>query len=150
MSGGASSGRKGSHYERELVTAFRKAGYGALRLPSSGSATKRELPDVLAGHRSGRMFAIEAKATNEKTAYVEREEVDALHAFASRWGAKPLISGRFTSRSESTDHYLLEPENARMTPQGNYGIPASDAIERAYAVIEPGGVLEVFGGEVDG
>jgi len=42
---------KGSRYERELVNRFRENDWGALRLPSSGSATDADLPDVLAGEK---------------------------------------------------------------------------------------------------
>lgn len=36
-------------YERELVSALDECGYVAMRAPSSGSATDRDLPDLLAG-----------------------------------------------------------------------------------------------------
>ena len=153
--GGAASGQKGTAYERELVQAFRAAGWGALRLPSSGSATDRELPDVLAGEpfmlsndpsrRATSLWAIEAKSGKSTTLYVDEQEVEALRAYAGRWGARAFISGRFTTQGTSTAHYLLDPDDARITDGGRYGIPQADAAERAYATIDPDGRLEVVG-----
>lgn len=145
--GGRKSGQKGTRYERELVTALHAAGFGSMRLPSSGSATKRELPDLLVGrpmpdadHHTGRptsfLWAIEAKSGDATTLYVKQSEVDDLTAFAERWGARPLLSARFTTNGTPTDHYLVEPDAARITPQGNYGLPVDDVAERAFAVVD--------------
>ena len=49
------SGKKGSRYERELVNRFESCGWGALRCPSSGGATDRELPDVIVGKNAERV-----------------------------------------------------------------------------------------------
>lgn len=133
------SAAKGSTYERELVSHFRASGWGALRLPASGSATKDDLPDVLAGNGSA-LWAIEAKAGKATTLYVDAEEVEALERFAEPWGAKAYISGRFTTQGTPTEHYLLKPENARETPQGNFGIPVADVTERADVVVSDAGV----------
>ncbi|PSP40299.1 nucleoid-structuring protein H-NS [Halobacteriales archaeon QH_6_64_20] len=40
---------KGDRRERELVNELDEAGFAVMRAPASGSATDRELPDVLAG-----------------------------------------------------------------------------------------------------
>lgn len=141
---------KGSVYERELVNAFDAAGWGALRLPSSGSAIDRDLPDVLAGRpvpvpgrgKFTETLAIEAKSGKATTLYVDAVEVDALEAFARRWGATPYLSARFTTQGSATDHYLVAPEDARRTDGGAYGLPRVDAAERASVVVGSGGVEE--------
>ena len=157
--GGAASGRIGSRYERELVNAFRDAGWGALRLPASGGATERELPDVLAGRSTGsgsiesyvdgnpwdsvpltEAWAIEAKAGKATTLYVDAEEVEALRTFAEIWGARPLLGARSTRQGTPTAHYLVPPERARVTDSGTYGLPIDGIEDRAYAVVGSDGV----------
>ena len=146
--GGAASGRKGARYERELVNALREAGWGALRLPSSGSATERELPDILAGtpeavagpdgeRALSSLWAVEAKCGNSSTLYVDGDEVTALIEYAQRWGARPLLGARYTTRDMGKFHYLVLPGDARITDGGNYGLPKDDLHERAWAVVSP-------------
>ena len=147
------SGKKGSRYERELVNRFESVGWGALRCPSSGGGTDRQLPDVLAGksvsrvpqwveHDSGIIdpevvetftdsYAIELKSGKSTTLYVDREEVKSLKSFAQSFGATPLLGARFTTQASSTDVYLVKPEDARMTEKA-YGLPISDIEDRAY------------------
>ena len=134
------SGKKGSRYERELVNRFESCGWGALRCPSSGGATDRELPDILAGlaldgpskdYPISRALAIELKSGKSTTLYVDKEEVKALKSFAESFGATPLLGARYTTQASSTDIYLVSPEHARMTPKA-YGLPISDIEDRAY------------------
>ena len=134
------SGKKGSRYERELVNRFESCGWGALRCPSSGGGTDRELPDILAGlafegpskdYPISRALAIELKSGKSTTLYVDKEEVYALRSFAESFGATPLLGARFTTQASSTDIYLVKPEDARMTPKA-YGLPISDIEDRAY------------------
>ena len=143
-----SSASQGSHYERELVNAFDAAGYGALRAPSSGSASDRPLPDLLVGRprrvetATGELedvtdlLAIEAKATGSTTAYAEGAEVDALCEAARAWGAKPLLAARFKRRGEARIWYLVHPTDCRRTDGGRFGIPESDAEERACLMVD--------------
>ena len=149
MSGGAASGQRGSRYERELVGHFRDAGWGALRLPSSGSATARDLPDVLAGRanppnalgeQTTWLYAVEAKSGKASTLYVDGDEVAAIRAFADVWGATPLLGARSTRRGTPTAHYLVRPADARQTGGGNYGLPIDGIEERVYAVVGSDGV----------
>lgn len=163
--GGAASGAKGAQRERELVNYFADAGWGALRLPSSGSATDRELPDVLAGRpreatpKAGwthpkpvktytQSFAIEAKSGKATTLYVDASEVEDLRAFADRWGATPYLAARSTQQATDTCHYLVAPEDARMTPSGRFGLPIDDIEERASVRVGGDGVAFVDGGGV--
>jgi Holliday junction resolvase len=140
----------GARYERELVNRLNEAGYAALRAPSSGSATDRDLPDVLAGRQPEERvdgtplmainglsdaLAIEAKSGQDTTLYVAPEEVAALERFADRFGARPLLAARFTTRRSSTAWFLLPPTAARRTESGQYGLPVADAEERAEVML---------------
>lgn len=151
MTGGAASGRKGAAYEQELVNRFLENGYGALRLGASGSGGDADLPDVLAGRREALdgmtgpiatrtdVWAVELKSGSQTTLYVDADEVGALTRFAHPWGAKPLLGARFTFDSgehyNRTGTYLLEPDDARRTDGGQYGLPVADVDERAFAVV---------------
>lgn len=143
MSGGAASGQKGSRYEREIVGYCRDAGYGALRIPSSGSATTRDLPDVLVGHPDmglSNLLAIECKSGSATTLYVDGAEVDALESFAQTWGATAYLSARRTTRGTDTRHYLVRPADARQTDGGNYGLPSAELTDRASLAVGPDGI----------
>lgn len=135
-------------YERELVNAFHAAGWGAMRCPASGAASERGLPDVLVGkpirvgpashgEAASRPIAIEHKYTSSTTAYVDGDEVPPLREFASRFGAEPRLAVRFTSQASPTAHYLVKPEDARMTDGGAYGLPLDDIEQRATEVVRP-------------
>lgn len=89
-----SANRKGDRRERQLVNALDSAGFAVMRAPASGSATERELPDVLAGNGTV-FYAIEAKASAGDPIYLTSEEVEALRYFAESFGAKPRIGVRF-------------------------------------------------------
>lgn len=146
-------------YERELVNAMTEAGIPAMRAPSSGSATDRELPDVLAGqavHISGtsgpletysECWAIELKTGKSTTLYVDGEPADSddwpgeagqLGAFAQAFGATPMVGAKFKRRGGGrTPIYLVPLENCRETDGGNLGVPESDAEERAEMLVYP-------------
>jgi len=138
---------KGSRYERELVNRFRASEWGALRLPSSGSATDADLPDVLAGRgvaqtlTRSHLLAVELKSGQSTTLYVDESEVDALERFADRWGATPLLGARFTTQGSETHTYLVAPAAARQTDGGNYGLPRADIDGRAEWLVTPDGVV---------
>lgn len=82
---------KGSKYERELVQRFWDAGFGVIRAPTSGGATSRALPDIVAGN--GRVYyAIEVKMRRKFPIYIRREQVRELEEFSERFGAKAFIA----------------------------------------------------------
>jgi Holliday junction resolvase len=157
----------GARYERELVNTLDACGYVAMRAPSSGSATERELPDVLAmrpvpqavdAHggvlelvTSAEVLAIEAKSTSSTTAYADEAEVEDLARFAEQAGATPLVAGRFKRQGYDREHFLVAPEDCRRTQgdaEGNYGVPAADARERAALVVNASNeTVEQVGGE---
>lgn len=97
------SAAKGSRAERELVNMIDETAWEVIRIPASGSATTRKLPDLLAlrwtpvsriGHPVSESIAIEAKAADSGSVSLSRKEVDDLIAFARDAGARPYIAVR--------------------------------------------------------
>jgi Holliday junction resolvase len=135
------SNAKGDRRERELVNALDDAGFAVLRAPASGSATARELPDVLAGDGAS-FYAIEAKSSAEDPIYLTGEEVAALVYFARNFGANPRIAARF----DREDWYFFHPGDLHTTDGGNYrvkkeralaeGTPFDDLVAGAVAIDE--------------
>ncbi|WP_226039742.1 Holliday junction resolvase Hjc [Natrinema sp. DC36] len=114
---------KGDRRERELVNALDEAGFAVMRAPASGSATERELPDVLAGDGE-QFYAIEAKSSSGDPIYLTGEEVEALIYFAQNFGAKPRIGIRF----DREDWYFFHPGDLHVTDGGNYRVKKETAI----------------------
>jgi len=118
-----SANRKGDRRERELVNQLDEAGFAVMRAPASGSATDRELPDVLAGD-DGRFYAIEAKSSSGDPIYLSGEEVEALIYFAQNFGAKARIAVRF----DREDWYFFHPGDLYTTDGGNYRVKKETAL----------------------
>lgn len=117
------SSAKGDRRERELVNRLDAAGFAVMRAPASGSATERELPDVLAGN--GEVFyAIEAKSSAGNPIYLTGEEVEALVYFSQNFGAKPRIGVRF----DREDWYFFHPGDCYVTDGGNYRVKKETAL----------------------
>ncbi|WP_254532095.1 Holliday junction resolvase Hjc [Natrinema gelatinilyticum] len=114
---------KGDRRERELVNALDEAGFAVMRAPASGSATERELPDVLAGDGE-RFYAVEAKSSSGDPIYLTGEEVEALIFFAQNFGAKPRIGVRF----DREDWYFFHPGDLHVTDGGNYRVKKETAL----------------------
>ncbi len=119
----ANPNAKGDRRERELVTALDGAGFAVMRAPASGSATERELPDVLAGDGET-FYAIEAKSSAGDPIYLSGEEIEALVYFARNFGAKPRVGVRF----DREDWYLFHPGDLYETPGGNYRVKKETAL----------------------
>jgi Holliday junction resolvase len=117
------SNAKGDRRERELVNELDGAGFAVMRAPASGSATERELPDVLAGDGE-RFYAIEAKSSAGDPIYLDGEEVEALVYFARNFGAKPRIGVRF----DREDWYFFHPGDLHETDGGNYRVKKERAL----------------------
>ena len=82
--------KTGSREERELVKMLWDADCAAMRAPASGGATKKPLPDIIAGN--GKIYlAIEVKSSSKDRIYINSEKIDALCEFAGIFGAKPYI-----------------------------------------------------------
>jgi Holliday junction resolvase len=118
-----SANRKGDRRERELVNRLDDAGFAVMRAPASGSATERDLPDVLAGN--GEVFyAIEAKSSAGDPIYLTGKEVESLIFFAQNFGAKARIGVRF----DQEDWYFFHPGDLYTTDGGNYRVKKETAL----------------------
>ena len=118
-----SANEKGDRRERELVNKLDENGFAVMRAPASGSATERELPDVLAGDE-GDFHAIEAKSSSGQPIYIDGEEIDALNFFADNFGAESQIAVRF----DRENWYFFHPSELYVTDGGNYRVKKETAI----------------------
>jgi Holliday junction resolvase len=111
----------GSAKERELVREIEGTEeWTAMRAPSSGSATSRDLPDVLAG-RQGTTLVIELKSSSGDPVYVGAEEVASLRRFAQAFGGTAYLACRWSSRSlQDSTFYLSRPDRLYRTEAGTY------------------------------
>jgi Holliday junction resolvase len=119
----AMSNAKGDRRERELVNRLDEAGFAVMRAPASGSATERELPDVLAGD-GGEFYAIEAKSSAGDPIYLDGEEIEALLFFARNFGARARVGVRF----DREDWYFFHPDDLYTTDGGNYRVKKATAL----------------------
>lgn len=131
--------RKGERRERELVNRLDAAGFAVMRAPASGSATDRDLPDVLAGN-GDRFYAIEAKSSSGDPIYLDAQEVDALIYFAENFGAIPRIGIRFDQEAWA----FFDPDALYETPGGNYRVKKETAIARGEDILELAGQSAQF------
>ena len=127
----ANSNSKGDRRERELVNLLDEHGFAVMRAPSSGSATERELPDVLAGDGET-FYAIEAKSSSGRPVYLDGEEVEALVYFARNFGAKPRVGVRF----DREDWYFFHPADLHVTDGGNYRVKKGTALAEGTDLAE--------------
>ncbi len=117
------SNEKGDRRERELVNRLADDSIAVMRAPASGSATARDLPDVLAGN--GEVFyAIEVKSSAGKPIYLDGEEVESLIYFSQNFGAKPRIGVRF----DNEDWFFFHPSDLHQTDGGNYRVKKENAL----------------------
>ncbi|PSQ24624.1 nucleoid-structuring protein H-NS [Halobacteriales archaeon QS_9_67_17] len=128
---------KGDRRERELVNLLDERGFAVMRAPASGSATDRELPDVLAGD-GDRFYAIEAKSSAGDPIYLSGEEVEALVYFSRNFGAKPRIAARF----DQMDWYFFHPADLYTTDGGNYRVKQETALSDGTDLAELAGESE--------
>ncbi len=117
------SNAKGDRRERELVNKLDDAGFAVMRAPASGSATERELPDVLAGD-GGDFYAIEAKSSSGDPIYLDGGEIEALLFFSRNFGARARVGVRF----DREDWYFFHPDDLYTTDGGNYRVKKETAL----------------------
>ena len=134
-----SSNRKGDRRERELVNRLADDGIAVMRAPASGSATARDLPDVLAGDGEA-FYAIEVKSSADKPIYLRGEEVESLIYFARNFGANPRIGVRF----DTEDWFFFHPDELHITDGGNY------RVKKEQALFEGTPIDDLFGAAEDG
>jgi Holliday junction resolvase len=122
---------KGDRRERELVNLLHERGFAVMRAPASGSATERELPDVLAGDGEA-FYAIEAKSSSGRPIYLDGQEVENLVYFARNFGAKPRVAVRF----DREDWYFFHPGDLHVTDGGNYRVKKETALAEGVDLAE--------------
>ena len=89
--------KKGSRVERELVKMLWNADCAAMRAPASGGATKKPLPDIIAGN--GKIYlAIEVKSTSADHIYINSEKIMGLKEFSGIFGAEPYLGAKFKNK----------------------------------------------------
>lgn len=123
--------KKGSNEERDLVHKLWDRNFAAMRAPASGGATKKPLPDIIAGNGSI-YLAIEVKTTTKDKIYIDSSQIDALIEFSNMFGAVPYIGVKF----KYTKWLFLHPDNAERTKSENYKIEKSFALEKALEIDE--------------
>jgi Holliday junction resolvase len=117
------SSEKGDRRERELVNELDAAGFAVMRAPASGSATERDLPDVLAGD-GGEFYAIEAKSSSGDPIYIDGAEIESLLYFSRNFGARARVGVRF----DREDWYFFHPDDLYTTDGGNYRVKRETAL----------------------
>lgn len=122
------SNSKGDRGEREIVNWLTDNGWAVVRSPSSGSATDRDLPDIIAGNGTAHVAA-EVKRLSDGPAYVEGEKVADLQAFAADFGATPYIAVKFdvshgdpSYGEDRPGFYFVRPKHCPETDGGNYRV----------------------------
>ena len=127
--------KKGSAEERDLVHKLWDRHFAAMRAPASGGATKKPLPDVIAGN--GKIYlAIEVKTTTKDKVYIDSTQIDELCEFSNIFGATPYIGVRF----KYTKWLFLEPKNTPRTRNGNYKVEKDYALEKGLEIDEISGI----------
>jgi Holliday junction resolvase len=136
------SNSKGDRNEREIVNFLDYLGWAVIRVPASGSATERDLPDAIVG-RDGRSVAFEAKSSGGDPIYLDGEEVDALERFADDFGAEARIAVKFDVEygdpaygQDRPGHYFLTIGQLHQTDGGNYRIKKERALTEGTPEIE--------------
>lgn len=147
----------GNRYEQKFVTAIGLLDeWAVITAPASGSSTKRHLPDMAFGRpysysdgvgpligNAAEVVGVEHKSASDYSVHFDQDEVeDELVPWCEAFGARPALAARFTTQDTSTYHFLIDPEDAKRTDSGNYTIPASEARERAFAVVHEDGTVE--------
>ncbi|MCI5866910.1 MAG: Holliday junction resolvase Hjc [Methanosphaera sp.] len=109
--------KTGSKEERDLVNMLWDVGFAAMRAPASGGATKRPLPDVLAGN--GELYlAIEVKSSRLEHIYIDNEKITNLKEFSKIFGSKSYIGAKFIRKPWR----FIKLEDLHITPSNNYRV----------------------------
>ena len=124
-------GRKGSAEERDLVHKLWDKNFAAMRAPASGGATKKPLPDVLAGNGE-KYLAIEVKTTTKEKIYIDSPQVDGLCEFCDIFGAEPYLGVKF----KYTKWLFLAPDEIDRTRSNNYRVEKDVALEKGLELDE--------------
>jgi len=102
-----------------------------MRAPSSGSATKRPLPDIIAGSKKRCLqFVIEVKTTHLETLYVESDSIQQLLEFSQTFGCEAYLAIRFKGSSKSW--IFIRPNRLQITKGKNYKITLKEALASGF------------------
>ena len=107
--------------EREFVHTLLDCGWLPHRAPSSGSASKHALADVLAGNKTERI-AGEVKTTDTERIYISSEQIDGLLEVAEYFQATPIVVLRF---NRDTTLYVQEVKHLTKSRGDSYRIDKS-------------------------
>jgi holliday junction resolvase Hjr len=122
---------RGIDAERSLVNTLWKNGFAVMRAPSSGSATKRPLPDIIAGSKKRSLqFVIEVKTTHLETLYVESDSIHQLLEFSQTFGCEAYLAIRF--KSSSRNWIFIRPSQLQITRGKNYKITLKEALATGF------------------
>jgi len=116
---------RGINYERLLARRLSKLGFAVVRAPSSGSGTKIDRSDIIAGYK-GLIVAIEVKTTSKRMIYIKKESINQLVRFSETFGAIPYIAVKF-KRSDK-DWLLIHPKYFK-EQEKTYTISLEEAIK---------------------
>jgi len=117
--------KTGSREERELVKMLWDADCAAMRAPASGGATKKPLPDVLAGNGSI-YLAIEVKSSSLERIYINSEKIEGLKEFSELFGAIPYIGVKFLRKKWR----FICLEDLHQTKNNNYRVNIDLAFDK--------------------
>lgn len=127
--------KKGTAEERDLVHKLWERGFAAMRAPASGGATKRPLPDIVAGN--GDIYlAIEVKTTTKDRIYIDSEQIEELHTFSRIFGSKAYIGAKF----KYVKWLFLEPDDLYKTKNNNYRVDKKHMLEKGLEIDEIAGI----------
>lgn len=117
--------KTGSREERELVRMLWDADCAAMRAPASGGATKKPLPDVIAGN--GDIYlAIEVKSSSLERIYINSEKIEGLKEFSQIFGAQPYIGVKFLRKKWR----FICLEDLHKTKNNNYRVNMDLAFDK--------------------
>jgi holliday junction resolvase len=129
--------KKGSAEERDLVHKLWDKNFAAMRAPASGGATKRPLPDVLAGN--GEIYiGIEVKTTTKDKIYIDSPQIEALCEFCDIFGAVPYLGIKF----KYTKWLFLVPDSIDRTRSNNYRVEKQIALRDGLELDEIVGIAK--------
>ena len=125
---------KGSDYERKLTKTLDDAGWGVVRSGGSGSATKNDRPDLIAGDGE-RVWVIEAKYSSDPIIYLSPGEVEQIVSLAESLRAEAVVAPRWHSRKVEgveADWYPVSPHVLPRTASDNLSVKAHEVVDRAH------------------
>ncbi|MEM3736734.1 MAG: Holliday junction resolvase Hjc [Candidatus Bathyarchaeia archaeon] len=117
--------KRGVAEERELVHRLDTLGFAVLRAPASGSRTKLDRPDLVAGGY-GVHLALEVKTSSRPTLYISKITIDQLSRFAQRFGATPYLAVKF--KHQHKGWVLIDPKKLARTKTG-YKLTLKEALK---------------------